>query len=109
MIVEFDNIVDNWYITTKNTYQFNTTDLKQLDAFKSTAKKTTGFWYNYLNQNQLQQTNLTVASKRFRLIHWIGIAIMDAGGAFIGTSLGGPVGGVALGAAMSTMAHVTQL
>jgi hypothetical protein len=103
-IEEFNSIVDSWYITTKNSNDFNSTELAQIDAFQNTAKKSIEFWYGYVNQNGLQQTDPTVLGRRFRLLHWIGVAIMDAGGALIGGAWG-PVGSVVLGAAASGVSH----
>lgn len=91
-------------LTTKNSNDFNSTELAQINAFQNTSKKSIEFWNGYVNQVGLQKTDITAVGRKFRLLHWLGVAIMDAGGALIGGAWG-PVGSVVLGAAASGVAH----
>ena len=104
----FNNKVDEWYQTARIMKEITETEKNQLEAFYSTAKKSPIYWQGFIKNNNLESSSMIVFSNnsyKFRFWHWLGVAIMDAGGALIGAA-SGPIGSVVLGAAGSAVAHL---
>lgn len=97
----YNSILTNWYNNIDLT-QLTNTEKTQIDAFYSTAQKSPTYWQKYIETNNINIQNASYYG-RFRFLHWLGVAIMDAGGAFIG-GFGGPIGSVALGVGASLLA-----
>jgi hypothetical protein len=96
--------LNNWYKKYSNSSNFTIDDKNKLSTFYAVAVKSPLYWYTYLNNNNLQSLDCpNCKTGRHSFWHWLGVAIMDAGGAFIGSAWG--VGGaVAVGAAASCLA-----